>query len=164
MKLYFGFGANRDTEMITAITGQKPFFGFPAKIKNFELCSQAISQMPKPAQKNLKECWDENFLSYGIRPNFNESVKGTIWLLTNKQREAVCYWELTGLWSKKIKTTAFINIAGLEIPIKVETEFLPNQEAAQVSGQRYKTFIVPKEKLIKIAIQSRNLLVPGVVV
>ncbi|MFH1252953.1 MAG: DUF4372 domain-containing protein [Candidatus Uhrbacteria bacterium] len=99
---------------------------------------------------------------YGIKPHPGKLVTGTLWLLTNKQRWDICQWELTGLWSKNIKVTAQINLLGLKIPIKAQTEFLPNQESLPVPGDKYKTFIVPKEKLLRVAVNSCGLLVPGV--
>ncbi|HBR80942.1 MAG: hypothetical protein UX09_C0057G0005 [Candidatus Uhrbacteria bacterium GW2011_GWE2_45_35] len=164
MKLYFGFGANRDPEMITAITGKKPIFGFPAILKNFELVYQSMNQIPKVAQKILKQNWANDFVSYAIKPNQNQEVCGTIWFLTNKQRAAISLWELNGLWSYKTTSMAEINFFKIKIPVKVETEIIHSQEHLPVSGKNYKTFIVPKNKILETAILVRNLPVPGVIV
>lgn len=157
MKFYFGFGANRDREMIKAITGHYPIFGFTGEIKNFCLCYQNMEQIPKLAQKNLKNFWDKNFRSYAIYPAKNNSVSGMVWLITNWQRKKISDWELDGLWSNKIKTRARIIIFNKMLELPVETEIIQHQKHITLKQKRYQTFIVPRKKILQVARQTRNI-------
>lgn len=52
MKLYFGFGANRDAAMIRAITGSSAL-RIPASLDGFQLCVQALCDIPEKARRVL---------------------------------------------------------------------------------------------------------------
>lgn len=151
MVLYFGFGANRDIEMIRAITGRSAI-GVPATLEGFHLCVESFENIAPRAQAILAEQWDETFVSYGIVRQPDASVRGTVWLLTERQRAAVCKWELEGLWSHDARNLdATVDLFGMSIPVRAVSEELRHQKVRLVDGNAYETFVVPKERILEVA-------------
>ena len=64
--LYFGYGANRDANMLKAIIGRKPS-GFPVKLEGFELCVQTWEEIPQNVRRNLEKSWNPDFRTFCIR-------------------------------------------------------------------------------------------------
>ena len=113
---YFAYGANRDLQMMKAITGAQELFGRPGILKGYTLCVQKLNQVPDVASETspvpisprelLKQSWPYTFESYIIKPDPNGEVAGTIWELTPLQRELVRDWELVDFgWYKDINTS-----------------------------------------------------------
>lgn len=155
MKLYFGFGANRDLAMIKAITG-KPAFGISATIKDFHLCIEELKDIPQKARELIAKQWGSEFCSYGIVRHQGGLVHGKLWLLSNKQHKAVQDWELAGLWSipNTVKTTIFIFGVKLFF-INAHSEEIIGQTAKYVRGDCYETYIVPRHQILHIANKVR---------
>lgn len=155
MVLYFGFGANRDIEMIRAITSRSAI-GVPAMLHGYHLCVESFKNIPVRARRILAEQWDEMFVSYGIICDPETSVYGTLWLLTDRQRVAVLKWELEGLWSHNIcDVPVTIDLFGISIPVRAVSEELRHQNVQLVDDKNYETFIVPKERILKVAELTR---------
>jgi len=150
MIFYFGFGANRDLEMIRAITGRGAL-GVPASVEGFQLCVESMRNIPKQARDILYGEWDHRFVSYGIVPHPRGRVTGTLWLLTDCQRRKIQEWELTGLWSRDVRVSAQVRAFGFTVRIPAVSEELLNQRVQLVPGEKYKTFIVPKHRLLAVA-------------
>lgn len=155
MRLYFGFGANSDPEMIRAVTGRGAF-SIPAVINGFALCIESFKNINKIAQNILRNHWDENFVSYGIVPKANASVSGRLWLLTNTQRDAVKNWEIIGIWSHECSLKATISIFGIPFSIPAESEELHGNFVTIVPGDHYEPFIVSKKKILNVAADVRK--------
>ncbi len=155
MKLYFGFGANRDPDMLRAITGQTCLH-FPAAINGWQLCIEHLNDIPRKVQSTLRRAWGGNFVSYGIVKQPTGRVSGRLWLLTNAQRRAVRNWEFVGTWSHQVAVKAEIKILGLKFLVDAETEHLARQKVEPVDGLQYPTFLVPKEQIIMTANNVRS--------
>ena len=154
--LFFGYGANRDQDMIKAILGRKPH-GEPATLSGFELCIQTWNEMNSPTQNILKNSWGKTFKSYVIRPAISAatSVRGMIWHITSKERKLIDFWELTGTWY-------LVSLLKLPHPdlgqITIELQIVNNPNIKNVSnGLHYRNFLNPKYKMLQTARKSRQL-------
>ncbi len=150
MKLYFGFGANRDAAMIKAITGRSALH-LPASLDGWHLCVQQLNDIPKKVQRLLRRAWGDSFVSYGIVKQPAVRVTGTLWLLTDAQHRAIHSWEFIGSWSHNVQVKAGINLFGLNFLVDAETEHLARQKVTLVDGQHYQTYLVPKSHILHIA-------------
>jgi hypothetical protein len=155
MKLYFGFGANRDAAMIKAITGRSAFH-LPACLDGWHLCVQQLGDIPHKVQRILRRAWGDNFVSYGLVKQPSSCVTGSLWLLTNAQRQAIRDWEFVGSWSHIVEVKANINLFGLKLLIDAETEHLAKQKVTFVDGLNYPTYLVPQAHILQIAEGVRN--------
>ncbi|MGB4759555.1 MAG: hypothetical protein WBP26_05885 [Candidatus Saccharimonadales bacterium] len=166
---YFGYGANRNSRMIAAITGRAAsgLAGRAAVLQDFNLCVQNLGQIPNvvvgtaPAPKTPREIiranWGGDFLSYGIKPAEGGKVAGTIWWLTPEERERIRDWELIDFgWYEDTSGIATTN-DGRE-PLEVVTERLrSSQDVAEVvDGLNYETWLAPAEKFEAIASIARQ--------
>lgn len=148
---YFGYGANRDPEMMRAIVGRVPEGKF-ATVSGFELCVQNWDCIPEAAQHMLSGSWDETFRSYVLRPTTNSStkkVRGMIWKLTPEERRLVDNWELTGQWYHVFRLQS--DETNLEIQV------VENQPVSHVVRfPIYKTFLNDKKKMLRVAEKARK--------
>ncbi|MEK6845878.1 MAG: gamma-glutamylcyclotransferase family protein [Nanoarchaeota archaeon] len=138
--LYFGYGANKNPEMIAAIIGRKPC-GFPAKLFNYGLFIQSWKDIPVKARKILRETssFEEGFKSYCISPSKGKSTQGMVWTITRLERQLIGAWELHGVWYKPIVVD--VTTLNGKIIKNVETEVIRSKEIKQfMLGNRYKAF------------------------
>ena len=165
--LYFGYGANRQPEMMEAITGNTNLIGRQAILKGFKLCVQRMDQVPdsvfpgSPApispKKILKESWPDNFKTYMIKPGGEaDEVMGTIWELSPLERELVRDWELVDFgWYKDMKGKA----GTLDGQIfDVQTEGLRDGQEVdrEIDEENYKPFLNPLSDFQRVAEKSRR--------
>lgn len=152
MIYFFGYGADRDPEMMKAIVGRVPK-GEEAAISGFELCVQSLADVPFKAQQIIKQSWDHSFKSYAIRParDMTSVVTGTMWELTPRERKLIDNWELTGLWYD-----VFFIAKGAPHPVNIELQIIQNQPIRSIeNGRHYKTFLNTKDKMIDAANRLR---------
>jgi len=154
MIYFFGYGADKDADMMKAVIGRVPK-GEKAAVSGFELCVQSLADLPFAAQKIVKRSWDESdhFKSYAIRPskNMDSIVTGTMWELTPFERKLVDNWELTELWYNVF----FLTIEASK-KIQVEIQVINDQQIRRIiNGKRYKTFLNSKKKMLETATQCR---------
>ena len=142
--LYFGYGANSSGEMMEAIIGRKPV-GFPAILNRHELCIQHWEEIPENVRKELS-LWSSDFRSYCIRPG-KETVKGNVWILTEKERELVGNWEMHGLWYQPIQ----VELKREGEKLKAQTEMIDDPKLKKVDGCSYTVFLNNKEKMLEVA-------------
>jgi hypothetical protein len=168
--LYFGFGANRDVRMMSAILG-KPKSELKAIaqaiLEGYELVVQTLEDIPDtispeaPIKRSprsiLEESWDDSFRSYAIRrSSFGHRVSGTIWEITPFERERVRDWELIDFgWAEDYLGLARTN-NGHEV--QIVTERLPAGQKAKiiVNGLLYPTWLQPPERFEAIAEKARQ--------
>jgi hypothetical protein len=130
--LYGGYGANRDPEMLKAITGNPNLLGRAATFKDVELCVQRFDQIPDalastaPVPKSPKEImvgsWGENsdFETYTIRPSEGNAVSGNVFELTSLERALIAEWEMIEFgWYKRMNIIAMLE-DGTEITVETE--------------------------------------------
>lgn len=151
--LYFGYGANRDPEMMKAIIGRMPD-GEEAKISGFELCIQHWQEMTDKVRQGLTGSWDEHFRSYILRPAIRQPkpVVGKVWHLTPLERKLIDNWEMTGIWYN-IFLLEYFNPQRIQVEIQVVND---PQIKQSVSGSRYKTFLNRKAKMLRVAKRCRQ--------
>lgn len=154
MKLYyFGYGANKDFEMMKAINGRS-LKGRPAYIEGFELCVQQLNNIPKLPQKILRKAWGDYFESYVIREGRGR-VHGTLWEINPKDRKHISEWELIpDGWYIDIKVTAILDNGK---NVQAVTDAVKNQPIARiVNGAQYKIYLMEAEQMWEHAKQSRS--------
>src|SRR6185369_880419 len=116
MIYFFGYGADKDADMMKAIVGRVPK-GEKATISGFELCVQTLADLPFKAQQIVKNSWDHSFRSYALRAskNMNSTVEGMMWELSPLERKLIDNWEITGFWFD-------VFLMNLEAPRKMQLE------------------------------------------
>ncbi|EKD86923.1 MAG: hypothetical protein ACD_37C00100G0003 [uncultured bacterium] len=163
--LYFGYGANSDSRMMEAITGSQNLVGKPAVLKDWELCLQRLDQIPDRVvssapvplspQKEIRRNWDENFLTYVIRPANGKEVHGTMWELTPQERELVRDWEMVDFGWYEDEDVEIVTPEGA---IQVQTEVLGDEQEIDrvVDEAGYPPFPNDLSDFLRIAEQSRR--------
>ncbi|MBS3168639.1 gamma-glutamylcyclotransferase [Candidatus Woesearchaeota archaeon] len=152
--LYFGYGANKNIDMIEAIIGRKPK-GTPAKLKDYELCIQVWNEIPRKIKSILFECgWDDKFQTYCIRSKKGKEVWGTLWELTQAERDLIGHWEMHGIWFKPINVEVE-TFDGKNF--QAETEIINDQTIKKIvkGDTDYNPFPVEKQKILEIATKIR---------
>ncbi len=166
--LYFGYGVNKDWQMMEMITKNRALSGTPAVLKDWELCVQRIDQVPdvvvpdSPApvspRQILKGSWPNegrDFVSYTIRPAEGKEVHGTLWELTEEERELVRNWELIDFgWYKD----AVVKVEVDGQVVEVQTEVLRDGQEVDkvVDGKEYPTFLNEIEDFRRSTEESYN--------
>lgn len=166
--LYFGYGANRDAKMISAITGrpESELFGRPATLGGYSLFVQKLNQVPDTLSPTapykatprqiLRDGWGEAFESYVIKPDTEGEVTGTLWELTPLERERVRDWELLDFgWYHDVEGRVRLE-DGTEIEIATEAIDDSQDIDREVDGTNYETWLLPPEKFAEIAGKARR--------
>lgn len=157
---FFGYGADKEVDMIKAITGRKPHVVGDAILGDYELCIQALKDIPQKSmhiREMIGRGWGPDFLTYTIRPKTGSKVHGTLFRLSLHDRHAVDRWELTyAHWYEK----TFINVV-LESTGKVyqtETQIMGKGQTVSkvVSGFNYPAWLNPKAHFMRIAALDRK--------
>ncbi len=152
---YFGYGANKDPDMIAAIIGRKPE-GEPAILEGWELCIQEWTDIPeKPREILVRAGWDEKFRSYSIRRAEREQVAGTLWELTQEEREGVADWELIEFGWYERAEVAVQTREGQTARAQTEVVDKPGIEKA-ADGINYETFLNRREDMLRVAESARR--------
>ncbi len=152
---FFGYGTDRDPEMMKTIIGRLPK-GYPATIEGFELCVQSWDEIPEEARKILSPPWDNNFKSYVLRPTLkqNKRVRGTVWLITPQERKLIDNWELVGKWYHVFVLR--INTHD-NLPKQIEIQVIYDQNIKKVvHGEYYRNYIASKSKILDLAEKARS--------
>lgn len=164
--LYFGYGANRDQKMMEWITGTKELKGTPAVLKGYKLVVQRLDQIPDEvlptapapysARHNVAANWAESFTSYTIKEDSESEVHGTLWELSQQDRDLVRDWELIDFgWYKdlnvKVKTED-----GKELEVQTEGIGDGQEYGREVDGTDYETWLNPPAEFERIATKSRQ--------
>jgi hypothetical protein len=157
---FFGYGADREPEMIRAITGRKPRVIGQALLYDYELRVQGLDEVTARGlnpQKILRNAWGDSFRSYVIVPSPGAVVSGTLFKISLHNRHLVDEWELIELgWYDK----AFISVktvnSGREY--QAETQVLGSGQHAsrQADGLLYKSWLQPKQRFISIALENNG--------
>ena len=99
---YFGFGTNRDRDMMEHMVGRKGLTGEPGKLIGYEVCIQRADQFRTEIPENtpfyaspkdlIIKSWGSYFEMYVSRPNPGAFDVGTKWQLTLPILEFVREW------------------------------------------------------------------------
>jgi len=150
---YFGFGANKDRDMIEAIVGRK-LSGRQAFVEGFDLVIQSLDDIAEPARTVLRKAWGDVFQSYALKRGSNV-VYGMLWDVTRKDLGHIATWELESEnWFKQIEVLATLEEDGSKV--MAITQIVENQPHQKIVTEKdYSPFPVPKEKLIAMANKTR---------
>jgi len=164
---YFGYGTNRDLEMMAAMIGREKIEGQPGKLLGFELCIQKINDIPgevlktSPVESSPREiivsCFDENFELYIIRPKINGVTYGTIWQLTEEENDLVREWEMLDFGMQEDIKAMAMDSQGKVINVTTHgslSQSLPINRV--VEGDDYEDYLVSKEKILEVARKTRQ--------
>lgn len=151
--IYFGYGANSDLKMINALIGRIPF-GFKAKLKDYCLFVQSLSEVPSEAKKILEKVWDENFKSYIAVPFNGKIVFGTAWEITQQERKIIGEWELHHKWYFPVNIKIIDENGNI---FEAETEIIQKFSSEKlIEGEHYPAFLNDKDKMLKLAKKIRK--------
>lgn len=164
--LYFGYGANRDLEVMRITTGNKQLTGTPAVLKGYSLCVQRLDQIPNTVLDTapvpispralLKETWPDDFESYTIKPDPEGEVSGMIWELTPEEMDFLMDLEMYDFgWFKGISAEAALK-DGTKVIIQTEGLREGQEIDRVVDGLNYETWVHDRELHIKSAIKARR--------
>lgn len=164
---YFGYGANRDPRMISAITGRSEaeLKGQPSVLEGYTLAVQRLDQLPNkvlstapyPASPRqiVHNAWGDQFESYVIKVDPNGRVVGTVWELTPLERERVRDWELLEFgWYHDVEASVRLE-DGSEISIVTEAIDDSQEVDREVNGEDYETWLLDPNKFETIATKAR---------
>lgn len=164
---FFGFGTNRDHDMMSHIIDRKEITGDSGKLLGYELCVQRAKQfrdnIPKSSPLDISprtlmvNSWGAEFKMYVSRPNPDGIIYGTIWDITPEEFEIVRNWELVDIGAQEDAKGMAIDSKG-EIVQVITQSFLksPIPEIDEViTGSDYEDYIHSKEKMLKTADEVR---------
>jgi hypothetical protein len=164
---YFGFGTNRDLEMMIHMIGREEISGEPGKLFGYELCIQKGEQfrdvIPKSSPLTISprafilKTMGPGFKMYVSRPNPNGIIYGTIWDITPEEFEFVREWEMVEYGVQEDTKGIALNLQGEFIGI-ITQSFLnpPIPEIDQVIiDPNYEPYIASKETMLKEADLTR---------
>lgn len=153
--LYFGYGANRDADMMEAMVGRKPT-GSPTILEDYELCVQVWDEIPDGIVKQTleKSGWDSTFRTYCIKPAAGKTVNGTAWILTRHEfDELVGAWEMHGLWYEPTE----VSVADIQgQTYRAKTEIIADPRIRQTVDGTYPTFLNDRAKMLDAASMCRK--------
>lgn len=165
--LYFGYGSNKDRDMIEHMVGRKEIVGEPGKMIGHDLCIQKLDQVndkilptaPSPisARKIVGDAFKGNFELYVTRPNPNGVCYGTIWHLTPEEQKLVHDWELLEFGMQDYFQAVAMD--SKENMVNIESHGLldPTTPVDRVvTGENYETYLVPKADILAVADRTRK--------
>ncbi|MEK6963733.1 MAG: gamma-glutamylcyclotransferase family protein [Nanoarchaeota archaeon] len=152
---YFGYGANKNPEMMEAMVGCVPM-GVPAVLEDFELCIQEWFQIPAAVRDILFRCgWDPSFKTYCARSAKGKQVNGTLWILTPEEHALVGNWEMHGQWFHSISVSVK-DEAGKKYAAVTEVMLGEGMTPAlECYGPALPPFPVDKQKIFQVASKVR---------
>lgn len=166
--LFFGYGANRDPDLMRALFGRLPA-GQPKTVvlPGHELVIQTLDHVPDavmpdaPAELSpqalLKDVWDDSFRAYSARPAAGKSIVGTLWKFTPRQLEMMRDWELIDFgWHQETQVTV-IDYARRKFT--ATTPLLGDNERVLQTipdGTQYPNFLNSQRKTIANAQRARH--------
>jgi hypothetical protein len=166
--LYGAYGANRDPEMLKAITGNTNLVGKVAIFQDVELCIQLFDQIPDvvaptaPVPLSPKaimvDSWGESsdFETYVIRHAKGSEVAGRVYELTSQERALIAEWEMIEFgWYKEMNMTAVLEDG---TSVSVNTEGLSDGASIDrvINGIDYPTYLNDPTVMFKVAEQARD--------
>lgn len=163
---YFGFGTNKDLDMMAHMIGRDNIKGEPGKLIGFEVCIQRTDQfrteIPKTSPINVSpkdlilNSWGPNFEMYVSRPNPDAVAYGTIWEITEDELELVREWEIVDYGAQEDAWGIAINSKGEPVQVITQSFMHPPAEIDRVvTGPDYEPYIWPKDAMLKRADELR---------
>src|SRR3989344_319008 len=165
---FWACATNRSWDMMSAIIGRRNIQGIPARLFDYEMCIQAMSDIPRTVAKTapkkispydiVKAAHPKgNFLLYTVRPKKGAWIDGMIWKITPAEHELVRDWELVdfGMFDDVKCTVLCTNGVRMSaVTVASKKRNIPIQQVVQ--GDNYLEYLMPKSDIIKVAIRARN--------
>lgn len=164
---YFGYGSNKDLEMMVHMVGRQDLKGEPGKLLGYELCIQKLENIRDIIPENspvsvspreiIRQNFGDVFELFIARPKADGVVYGTIWDLTPEEIELVKEWEMVELGMQEEINAMAINNNGDIIAVETQAVMDPPAQIDRVVTEKdYPSYIAPKDKMLKIADETRK--------
>lgn len=162
MLAYFGYGTNRDHDMMAAMIGRENLEGEEAVLPGYELVIQNLENIsdtvlptapvPKSAREILGSALGKEARLYIIRSNPDAETYGTIWQLSELEYEMVRDWELLDFGMQEDLQAQARTKSGRTLQIQTHGSRDPNLPASVVIyGSDYEDYIVKKNLILETA-------------
>lgn len=160
---YFGYGSNKDLNMMIHMVGRKDLKGEPGKLLGYELCIQKIGNIrnivPKPdimpfsPRDIIRKGFGDSFELYMARPKADGIIYGTIWNLTSEEINRVKNWELVDFGMQEEVNAMAMDSNGNFIQVETQAVISPPAEIDRVVTEleNYPAYIAPRDKMLEIA-------------
>jgi hypothetical protein len=163
---YFGFGTNRDLEMMQHMIGRENINGEHGRLIGYELTIQKADQFrtkmpatsPNPkmsARDIIMKAWGAKFEMFTSRPNPTGIIYGTIWDITPEELELVKNWEMVDFGCQEEARGIALTDTGELVEVIIQSFLKPAEIDRVIKGDDYEPYIWDKESLLKKADQVR---------
>lgn len=156
---FFGYGADREPDMIEAIIGHRPRVVGPAVLEDYELRVQSVHEITQAGnnpKQSLNKAWGSSFKSYVIVPQPGAIVTGTLFRLSLHYRHLIDKWELVDRgWYKRALVE--VQLKGMGKLYHAETQVLGGRQYAThiADGLHYESWLQTKQHFIQMATSVR---------
>ena len=162
MLSYFGYGTNRDHDMMAAMIGRNNLSGVKGIIFDYELVIQNLEHISdtvlptapvaRSSREIMKTALGNSAKLYIIRPKAGAVTRGTIWQITPEEYEMVRDWELLDFGMQEDMKVLAQTETGEKITAQTHGSNNPNLPMAiTIEGDDYEDYIVPKEDILETA-------------
>jgi hypothetical protein len=152
---------------MAAMVGRKRISGLPAKLLGYALCIQKINDIsakvlktapsPRSPREILTTCFDKKFELYIIKPKAHAVTYGTLWKLTPKEIDLVKDWEMLAFGMQEDINGVVIDHKGKKILAYTHGSLSTRLSINRiVEGDDYEIYLVPKKKILGVAVVSRK--------
>lgn len=159
---YFGYGTNRDHDMMAAMIGRNNLSGVKGIIFDYELVIQNLEHIPdkilptapvaRSPREIMKTALGDNAKLYIIRPKPGAITYGTIWQITPEEYEMVWDWELLDFGMQEDMQVLGQTETGKKITVQTHGSNDPNLPMGiAITGEDYQDYVVPKEEILETA-------------
>lgn len=159
---YFGYGTNRDHDMMAAMIGRDDLIGIRAFAHDYELVIQNLEHIPgevsptapfpQSPREILKSALGDDARLYIIRPKPGAIVYGTLWYITPEEYEMVRDWELLDFGMQEDMKIIAETETGETLTVQTHGFDNPNLPMSIViEGEGYEDYLVDKEKILATA-------------
>ena len=164
---YFGFGTNRDKEMMEHMIGRQSIKGEPGRLLDFEFGIVGLdnfrNEIPKTSPIKLtprqlvQNGFGDDFRMFVSRPKKGAVTYGTIWTITTFELDLVREWEMVEYGAQEDAKGIAVNEKGEQIEV-ITQSFLrePSIIDEIITGSNYEDYIAPKEVMLKRADEVRQ--------
>jgi len=163
---YFGFGSNKDLDMMTHMVGRLDLKGEPGILFGYELCIQktknirdiipSYSPISISPREIIRKGFGDSFELYIARPQPDSVIKGTIWDLTVEELNLVKEWELVNYGMQEEVKAIASDLKGDIINVETQALIRPPVDVDRVIKEPdYPAYIVDKSKMLDVADRVR---------
>jgi hypothetical protein len=163
---YFGFGTNKDYDMMAHMVGRTDLKGEPGKLIGYEVCIQKsrdmrtdippTSPLKIPPAEIIIGDWGSDFDMFVSRPNLNAVAYGTIWDLTPEDLELVKEWECVEYGLQDEVQAMAMDFRSNLVQVEIQSLTRPTDKIDRViNGDDYEPYVADKEKMLAMADKLR---------